>query len=100
MEPVVMKREADQLHVVLGEDMDIAQTGALYQALTGALDAQASIALDATRVQRIDTAVLQLLVAFTRSAGAGGVAVAWTGCSETFNDASRLAGLLVSGQGR
>lgn len=49
--------------------------------------------LDARAVERIDGALLQLLVAFRRAAATSGCAVSWLGASETLREAADLLGL-------
>ena len=50
-------------------------------------------ALDATAVQRVDTAVLQLLVAFHRDAQTRGEYITWTGVSAPLREAAERLGL-------
>lgn len=49
--------------------------------------------LDARAVERVDGALLQLLVAFRRAAVAGGCTVSWLGASDTLREAADLLGL-------
>jgi phospholipid transport system transporter-binding protein len=80
--------------VVIGlpTDCRIAELTALKEQLRAALDAPSST-LDATGVDRIDTAALQLLLAFSRDAQARGGKVAWNGVGTTLYDAAQLLGL-------
>lgn len=100
MNPVVVNHAADRLHIVLGEELDIAQAGALHGTLTAALDATAPILLDGAQVQRLDTAVLQLLHAFVRSAHRRGLSVEWQAYSEPLAEGARLVGLALAVQAR
>jgi phospholipid transport system transporter-binding protein len=52
-----------------------------------------SSTLDATAVERVDTAALQLLVAFHRDALARGGKVAWAGVSTPLREAAERLGL-------
>ncbi len=52
-----------------------------------------SSALDATAVQRVDTAALQLLAAFHRDAQARGETIAWVGVSTPLREAAERLGL-------
>ena len=54
--------------VVLGAQVDISMAGMLYQQLSSALDADGTAILDGTDTERVDTAGVQLLLAFRRQA--------------------------------
>jgi len=58
-------------------ELDISGAQDLYDTLQGALRAQCPVILDATHVERVDTAVLQMLCAFVRDAQASGMVVQW-----------------------
>lgn len=78
--------------VVLPEDARLAGLDAVLPQLREA--AQASVAqLDARAVDRIDSALPQLLVAFRRAAVAAGCAVSWVGASDALREAVVLLGL-------
>ena len=83
------KREA---RVGMPADCRIADVGELHQQLRGALDAS-QIVLDGTAVERIDTAALQLLVAFQREAKKHERQVNWLGVSAPLHDAASQLGL-------
>jgi anti-anti-sigma regulatory factor len=57
------------------------------------LEEAAPVELDASAVERIDTAVLQLLAAFLRDRRARQRAVVWRTCSEAVTRAARTLGL-------
>ena len=71
-------------------ELDISGAQDLYQTLQAALRAQCPVILDATRVERIDTAVLQMLCAFVRDAQANGMVVQWRQPSPALQNAARL----------
>ncbi|UJJ50158.1 MULTISPECIES: STAS domain-containing protein [Rhodanobacter] len=79
--------------VVLPADCRIAAQAALKTQLLGALEHGASVVLDASQVERVDTAALQLLVLLRRELQARGGALDWRGASEAFNEAAGLLGL-------
>ena len=62
--------------VMLGASMEIAMAQILYQQLTPLLTHSTALVVDAHQVLRVDTAILQTLVCFRRSAlaRAGGAA--------------------------
>ena len=71
-------------------ELDISGAQDLYHTLQDALRARCPVTLDATRVERIDTAVLQLLCAFVRDAQASGIVVQWRQSSPALENAARL----------
>jgi ABC-type transporter Mla MlaB component len=57
------------------------------------LDEPGSVAIDANSVERIDTAVVQLLCAFVRERAERKLGVTWTGATPSMLDAARLLGV-------
>lgn len=80
------------VRVALPADCRIADLPAVKAELQAALAAP-SAELDASAVERVDTAALQLLAVFRREAASKGLAVAWTGASAALCDAAALLGL-------
>ena len=86
---------ADQFEsalVVLPADCRMAAQAALKEELLGALKAGA-IVLDGARVERTDTAALQLLVVFRRELDKCGGTLNWRGASDALNEAAGVLGL-------
>ena len=79
--------------VVLPADCRIAAQVALKAQLLGVLEQGASVVLDASEVERVDTAALQLLVLLRRELQARDGTLDWRGASEAFNEAAGLLGL-------
>jgi phospholipid transport system transporter-binding protein len=79
--------------VVLPADCRLAAQAALKAELLGALEKDAIVVLDGSRVERVDTAALQLLVLFRRELQARGGTLDWRGASEAMNEAAGLLGL-------
>ena len=71
-------------------ELDISGVQDLYETLQAALRAQCPVVLDATHVERVDTAVLQMLCAFVRAAQDSGMAVQWRQPSPALENAARL----------
>jgi anti-anti-sigma regulatory factor len=71
-------------------ELDISGARDLYDTLQAALGVQCPVVLDATCVERIDTAVLQMLCAFVRDAQASGMVVQWRQPSPALENAARL----------
>jgi ABC-type transporter Mla MlaB component len=78
--------------VMLPADCRLASLDGLAAELRGALDASAAV-LDGRAVERVDTAALQLLLAFRRELSGRGHVVSWLGASSPLNDAAGLLGL-------
>ncbi|WP_426700459.1 STAS domain-containing protein [Rhodanobacter sp. Col0626] len=78
--------------VVLPSDCRMAALAALQAELSGPLEIGA-VVLDGQQVERIDTAVLQLLMLFRRELVARGGTLAWRGASDVLNEAASLLGL-------
>jgi len=57
------------------------------------LDDSGPVQIDASTVQRVDTATLQLLAAFVRDLRADARVVEWTGCSPALRRAAHSLGL-------
>ena len=65
----------------------------LLERLLQHLEPAAPVYIEASQVERIDTAALQLLVAFVQDRKAEGRAVVWLDCSEALVRAARTLGL-------
>jgi phospholipid transport system transporter-binding protein len=73
-------------------DCRIADVGDLQRQLRLALEAP-QIVLDASAVERVDTAALQLLVVFQREAAKRGKQMNWAGVSAPLHEAASQLGL-------
>jgi phospholipid transport system transporter-binding protein len=65
----------------------------LQSELAERLDESGAVQIDATGVDRVDTAGLQLLAAFVRELRAEMRAVEWVGCSDALRKAAAALGL-------
>lgn len=79
--------------LALNADCTLAEADSLKAALAGLLDEPQAVTLDASALQRIDTAALQLLAAFVRDRRLGGRAVTWRGAEHALEPAARLLGM-------
>lgn len=80
--------------VDLGDILEAGKITELYQRLEAALDVDdGAIELNAWRIERIDAASLQLLVAFHREAQSLGYEVRWNSPSDSLRKAARNVGL-------
>jgi phospholipid transport system transporter-binding protein len=65
----------------------------LQTELAERLDESGPLQIDATAVDRVDTAGLQLLAAFVRDVRAEGRTVDWVGCSDALHKSAQALGL-------
>jgi phospholipid transport system transporter-binding protein len=80
--------------LILGADCTLREAGNLKSRLLAAEPGSNGVTLDGRAVERIDTAGLQLLVAFARREAASGRPVAWVSASDELLGASARLGLL------
>jgi len=73
--------------------VNIAKAEALHQQMENILKEAIPATLQATDVQRVDTAILQLLLAFFKSMASVRVAITWKGVSDELLVAIKLLGL-------
>lgn len=78
--------------IALPADFRLGSVADVKAELGQALDASAA-QLDGAAVERVDTAALQLLVAFRREAAARGQSPTWLGVSQIMRDAAGVLGL-------
>jgi phospholipid transport system transporter-binding protein len=71
----------------------VADASSLKAGLAKLLDESGSVALDVSAVQRIDTAGLQVIVAFVRERESLGRQVEWRGSAPALTSAAKLLGL-------
>jgi anti-anti-sigma regulatory factor len=73
--------------------MTIVQAADLHRALLSRLALGKAVVLDGSRVEEIDTAILQMLVSLWRTCQQRGIACTWLGASETLRRSAALVGL-------
>lgn len=73
--------------------VDINIAGDLYAHLKNALENKHVVEIDASEVQRVDTAILQVLLAYSQEAKLHGLQLCWQGVSDAFRSAACLLGL-------
>jgi len=79
--------------IVLGENLDISDAGALLEQLQAITATNTSVIMDGSQVKVIDTAILQLLVAWFRQAQQHGTRISWQQPSDTLCNTAALLGL-------
>lgn len=77
----------------LSSNCTVKDAGNLKRELLQLLDEPRSVAIDARSVERIDTAVVQLLCAFVRDRADRNLGVTWTCPTQPLLDAVRLLGV-------
>ncbi|MGH8170444.1 MAG: STAS domain-containing protein [Steroidobacteraceae bacterium] len=83
----------DDGSVTLPADCTVAGADSLKAELARRLDESGPVTVDASALQRIDTAALQLLAAFVRDRRTAGRAVDWRGGAAALESAAALLGL-------
>lgn len=86
------KGDGEARAIALPADFRLAALDEVKASLLDALSTPAR-QLDGTAVERVDTAALQLLLAFRREATARGCAPAWQGVSTVMREAADVLGL-------
>jgi anti-anti-sigma regulatory factor len=77
----------------LAAQLTIAQAADLHRELKHRVAQSRVLIVDGSRVEQVDTAVLQLLVAAWRACLQRGVACSWQGASETLRRSAVLIGV-------
>ncbi len=93
MDPVHISHTADATHVALEASLSIADARLLHKQLSSALTGKTTVTLDASRVERLDAAAMQVLACFCRTARERGLALSWRNISPGLQQAARLLGL-------
>ena len=86
-------KDAPRAPLMLDADLRIGAAPALRETLLAVLAEGGAVDIDAAAVTQVDTAALQVLAAFSRDARAAGVAVGWTGVSDSFRRGVSTLGL-------
>jgi anti-anti-sigma regulatory factor len=79
--------------VELDARMTIVQAADLHRRLLACVAHGEAIVVDGTRVEEIDTAVLQLLASLWRTCLARGIACTWRGASDALRQTAALVGV-------
>jgi len=93
MDPVQVEHTADTTRVALEAVLGVADARLLYDKLGAALTGATSIVMDGRRVERIDTAAMQVLANFCRVARERGHALVWQNPSIGLQQAAHALGL-------
>jgi ABC-type transporter Mla MlaB component len=93
MNGVQVSGQSGEIRLIFEPELDVAHTRSLYRELDEALAARQPLSLDASQVQRVDAATLQLLAAFCCAARDAGMPVRWNGTSAVLRSAVTLLDL-------
>lgn len=85
--------EATKTVINCEPSIDINYAVALYEHLKNALAANHAVEIHAGEVTKVDTAILQVFLAFSYEAKTAGLTVNWVSVSDTFRAAADLLGL-------
>jgi len=77
----------------LGDSLGISQVGDIYAQLLAALAEEQAVNVDLSRIERVDTAAIQLLYSFQAHASAQGLVIIWSNPSKVFCDAVDILGV-------
>ena len=80
-------------HIELDPRPTIAQAAALQRTMVAYLEAGRPVVVDGSRVEEIDTSVLQLLTSLWRTGRERGIACTWRGASDALRRTAALVGL-------
>lgn len=92
MDPVHVEQTANAAHVALEASLSIQDARVLHEKLGTVLGAAKTIVVDGSRVERLDTAVMQVLAGFVRSARERGLALSWRSPSPALQQAIHVLG--------
>jgi anti-anti-sigma regulatory factor len=93
MDPIHIEHTADTTHVQLEAVLGIVDARMLHEKLSTVLACATPVVLDGSRVERLDTAAMQVLACFCRSARERGLAISWLRPSSGLQQAARWLGL-------
>ena len=94
---IQLRAEGETSRLVLPSDFRVEGAKAFAILLGRVLqDKPAALILDASAVERVDTAALQALVVAWRGAAQAGIAASWEACPPQLHDSARLMGLATA----
>lgn len=86
-------KNTDLKPYVLPEKMTISESEEHYQLLTESIENKNSLELDATAVEKIDTAALQLLAVLLKGNDDKNIKISWHGISKELEERAAILGL-------
>ena len=86
-------RKQDKTRISFGPVLDVSGSGELKKQLEKIFRRKTPFELDGSAIERIDTAALQVLVAFSRESRNRDIELTWANASDPLRNASTLLGL-------
>lgn len=96
MESVNLMCHPDRTELILTGVLDVSCARDAYQTLNEALIRALPLEIDTGGLERLDTAALQLLVAFGRVARERGLQLHWSSVSQALRGSAELLGLAAA----
>lgn len=93
MDILTIKRLKGQTKIQLAANLSISEAENLYKGLAKVFKRKPPLVLDASKVERVDTASIQVLACFCHSAHERDIELSWHKPSINFCRAAELAGL-------
>ena len=93
MTGIVIKKTAKGSSITLGAEYDITQAQVMTEKLRPLLKRSSAITINASHVEHVDTAILQVLVMFKRAADAKQISIEWRKPSESLRRVANLLNL-------
>ena len=84
---------AKTINIVCEDSVDISGVSALHNQISSEIQQGCTISLDASQIERIDTAGLQLFAALFIDAATQNITINWLNPSDTLQTSARLLGL-------
>jgi anti-anti-sigma regulatory factor len=94
--PVAPAQAAAAANIVLQVNCGVRDVVEFRNSLLGIIESETAVIIDATQVERIDTAALQVLAAFVRDRRSRERQVTWLHVNEVLSEAARTLGLVAS----
>ncbi|SRR5581483_3091264 len=96
MESVNLTCHPDRTELIFKGVLDVSCARNVYQTLNEALIRALPLEIDTGGLERLDTAALQLLVAFGRIARERGLHLRWSSVGQTLRSSAELLGLAAA----
>jgi len=93
MEDKIVNSDANKTVITCEPTVDINYASDLYEHLKVAINANHEVEINAGEITKIDTAILQVFLAFMLEAKTAGLVVNWVNVSETFRVSADLLGV-------
>ena len=93
MEPVQIVQQDGEIHLLFNTILNVSQARALHDLLDQTLTQPMPMVLDASQIEQVDTAAMQVLASFCRQLRTQGATIRWAAVSLPLRQAGQLLGL-------